>query len=339
MSFDLVPRANVASAIEGLQTTFNLHDIWRIKNPDVKSYTWSQKSPFVFCRLDFWLTSAHLFDHINSVDICPAIKTDHSAITIEVKVIEEQIKGPGSWKLNVSLLTNKDYVDAMERFIPVWINHFNMLFDDKQMSWDWIKFKIREFSIKFSKTVAWNGKKEELELLKTYETLKVIHELCPSDDSFYNLEKIKAQLELMEQKKTEGIIVRARAHWHEYGEKSNKYFLNLEKRNHIRKHIRKLNLSGVITSNPFEILEGVKTFYKSLYTSKRVDLNGEDSRGFFENENIPKLSEEFKEICEGRVRIEKITEVLKSFKDNKVPGIDGLPAEFYKAFWHLLGEH
>ena len=204
------------------------------------------------------------------------------------------------------------------------------------MSWEWIKFKIREFLIKFSKTVAWNRKKEELELLKTYQTLKVIHELCPTDDSFYNLEKIKAQLELIEEKKTEGIIVRARARWHEYGEKSNKYFLNLEKRNHIRKHIRKLNLSGVIMSNPFEILEGVKTFYKNLYTSKRVDLSGEDSRGFFENENIPKLSEEFKEICEGRVRIEEITEVLKSFKDNKVPGIDGLPAEFIKLFGGYL---
>ena len=124
----LVPRANVVSAIEGLQTTFNLHDTWRIKNPEVKSYTWSQKSPFAFCRLDFWLTSAHLFDHINSADICPAIKTEHSAITIEVKGIEEQLKGPGSWKLNVSLLTNKDYVDVMERFIPVWINHIPICF-------------------------------------------------------------------------------------------------------------------------------------------------------------------------------------------------------------------
>ena len=43
-----------------------------------------------FCRLDFWLTSTHLFDHINSVDICPAIKTDCSVITIEFKLIEEQ---------------------------------------------------------------------------------------------------------------------------------------------------------------------------------------------------------------------------------------------------------
>ena len=81
----LVKRANVVSATEGLQTTFNLHDNWRIKNPEVKSYTWSQISPFFFCRLDFWLTSAHLVDHINNVDICPAIKTDHLAITIEFK--------------------------------------------------------------------------------------------------------------------------------------------------------------------------------------------------------------------------------------------------------------
>ena len=35
--------------------------------------------------------------------------------------------------------------------------------------------------------------------------------------------------------------------------------------------------------------------------------------------------------------IEEITEVLSSCKDNKVPGIDGLPTEFYKKFWHLLG--
>ena len=45
--------------------------------------------------------------------------------SIESKVIEEQLKGPGSWKLNVSLLTNKDYVDTMGCVIPVWINQSN----------------------------------------------------------------------------------------------------------------------------------------------------------------------------------------------------------------------
>ena len=41
----------------------------------------------------------------------------------------------------------------------------------------------------------------------------------------------------------------SRARWLEHGEKSTKYFLSLEKRNHTRKHIRKLCLSGVITTS------------------------------------------------------------------------------------------
>ena len=31
----MIPRANVVSAINELQTNLNLHDIWRVKNPDV----------------------------------------------------------------------------------------------------------------------------------------------------------------------------------------------------------------------------------------------------------------------------------------------------------------
>ena len=37
-------------------------------------------------------------------------------------------------------------------------------------------------------------------------------------------------LERFYNKKTEGIIVRSRARWHEHGEKSNKYFFKLRKK-------------------------------------------------------------------------------------------------------------
>jgi len=46
-----------------------------------------------------------------------------------------------------------------------------------------------------------------------------------------------------------------------YGEKSTKYFLNLEKRNHIKKHIRKLHIGGVIKTDPFCILKEQETLY------------------------------------------------------------------------------
>ena len=94
----------------------------------------------------------------------PAIKTDHSAITIEFQSIDQQLKGSGFWKLNVSLLLKKDYVEEMELNIPIWRNESISFFQDQQMSWEWMKYRIREFLINFSKRIARGSRREELVL-------------------------------------------------------------------------------------------------------------------------------------------------------------------------------
>lgn len=58
---------------------------------------------------------------------------------------------------------------------------------------------------------------------------------------------------------------------------------------------------------------------------------------FFENAEIPKLTEELHKVCEGKESVKEITETLAIFKENKVPGNDGLPTEFYQKLWHLVG--
>ena len=69
-------------------------------------------------------------------------------------------------------------------------------------------------------------------------------------------------MELFYEEKVKGIIIRARARWHEQGEKSTKYFLNLEKRNHIKKHMGKLNINGLVTTDPFNILSEQRRFHQ-----------------------------------------------------------------------------
>ena len=76
----LTPRKSVVKTIESLQDELDLVDIWRIKNPTKKSFTWGQNSPMVFCCLDNWLIANSLYDSVTGTDIIPAIKTDHSAI-------------------------------------------------------------------------------------------------------------------------------------------------------------------------------------------------------------------------------------------------------------------
>ena len=52
---------------------------------------------------------------------------------------------------------------------------------------------------------------------------------------------------------------------------------------------------------------------------------------------IPTLSNESRQLGKGIISLEECTKVLNSFPLNKVPGNDGLPVEFYKTFWNLVG--
>ena len=38
----MIPRQSVINVIEQLQSERDLHDIWRVKNPTIRSFTWSQ---------------------------------------------------------------------------------------------------------------------------------------------------------------------------------------------------------------------------------------------------------------------------------------------------------
>ena len=106
----MIPRKSVVSSLECLQSELELVDIWRVKNPQTRSYTWSQKSPVILCRLDFWLISNNLCDFVNSTDIIPAMRPDHAAVSLNLGEIGKA-KGPGMLKMNVSLLGDKEYLN------------------------------------------------------------------------------------------------------------------------------------------------------------------------------------------------------------------------------------
>jgi len=70
-----------------------------------------------------------------------------------------------------------------------------------------------------------------------------------------------------------------------------------------------------------------KTYY-NLYKTKAVDTNS--IKSFLNNLGIPQLSEEQKLSCEGQITIEECKGILETFENNKSPGNDGIPSEFYK---------
>ena len=152
-----------------------------------------------------------------------------------------------------------------------------------------------------------------------------------------NLSESKSNSDFQTEK-TRDAIIRSRARWYEHGEKNSKYFLNLEQLNYRRKHISSLiNHNGTRISDPKEILNEERNFFKELYASRNVDPNSEEFRDFF---NVDfQLPEEMASTCEGEITLAECTKTLSMMQNNKSPGSDGLTTEFYRAFWDIISTY
>ena len=71
---------------------------------------------------------------------------------------------------------------------------------------------------------------------------------------------------------------------------------------------------------------------------KTVDISLKFSSFINDLTDVPYLAEEKRNVCEGILRYDECFNVLQTFQKNKSPGNYGLTAEFYLAFWPLLGK-
>ena len=154
----------------------------------------------------------------------------------------------------------------------------------------------------------------------------------------YDFDAAKYEYELLFDYIVRGNIVRSRINWCEKGEKNSKYFLNVENARSGRATIRRLfDSKGKTTVNPESIMNELKEYYQNLYSNQDSDLNEELCSTFLDNNNIPILSEESMMACEGKLSFVECYEALQMFSNGKAPGNDSFTADFYKAFWNLLG--
>ena len=95
----------------------NLLDVWRVSNDDSRKYTWRRLNPVIKqARLDFYLISENMFQFVTDTQIIPGYRTDHSGITLKLKLIDSE-RGRGYWKFNNTLLKDKDYVSLIKNTI------------------------------------------------------------------------------------------------------------------------------------------------------------------------------------------------------------------------------
>ena len=322
-----------AKQIYEIAETNDLIDVWRTFNEDKRRFTWRSftKNGRVSSRLDFWLISSHLMFDVENTVIEPSIKTDHSLIKINLNLKKTPERGRGFWKINNSLLMDKDYTKLINSLLENCAAKFQNV-QNKALVWDCIKCEIRGATIQFAVQKA-NEKRQ-------YETnlraeLKVLEDKLDNNEEVMDIyNTVKKDLEQIEEEKLRGNIVRSRAQLIEEGEKCSKYFMNLENRNYRTKCITTLLKDEIKISKQPDILDECKRFYEHLY-SKSMECNLFEKCQFFKTNHI-ELNEIEKEICETKLCLEECYESLLKLSNNKTPGCDGISVKFYKVFWDKI---
>ena len=118
----LEPKYSSISAVAQLQNSRDLIDIWYLRFPHTRRYTFRQPNSFLQRRLDYFLVSDFLQDHTKHVDNIPAVNTDHSTIVLQLSKIEDPIRGPSYWKFKNSLFDNNNYIDGMRDELSRFLN-------------------------------------------------------------------------------------------------------------------------------------------------------------------------------------------------------------------------
>lgn len=328
---------NYRIALASLFERYGLVDAWRVLNPTSKRFTWRRKNPIQQSRLDYWYISTHLLYNINSTDIKPSYRSDHSAITLDLIRNTTKQRGPGFWKFNSVLLSDVDYCEYTRGMIERYRKEYEYM-SDHALKWDLIKSEIRAATIAYSKTQARLKRQYEKDLYTEIERLE--KELCTNavPDIISEYSENKQKFEELQDEKTRGAILRSKADHIEYNEKNCKYFLNLEKSNYNAKHIKKLiTESGNELNSQEDILEYEESYYKTLLSSKFTDNVFESRKAlfdnFFKNTPIPHISANSRQLCENDISVEECKKALDSLPSGKSPGSDGFTTDFYKFFW------
>ena len=309
-----------------MTSQLQLEDGWRIRNPEIREYTFFSDVGF-HSRLDRVYTPLNSRTKITSIFHKPFAHSDHSSV--HVVFSESQVPfGPGTWCLNQTLLSDPDYVTKVQAFWTKWQARKSS-FSNLLKWWDSGKKAIKALSIAFSKQKSKTKNKITKSLYKRLRNAQ--NQAKPS-----LIFKLKSKLREREVKAAQEHYLSLRIKWMEEGEDCTKYFLNLQSKSKDTSKVFTISdeKGKTFTSNE-DIIKTFTSFYQDLF--KEVPVCSETQENLLTNIRLS-LSDDQKSESERPFCKNDFKHALSQLPNGKSPGKDGLPAEFYKTFWNIIGD-
>lgn len=216
----------------------------------------------------------------NFIDM--AYRSDHSMITLVINLNDIE-RGKSYWKHNNSLLTDKEYLNIINKHIaaikkqyavPVYNfeqienipdSEIQFIISD-QLILEVLLMELRGQSISYASFKHKERNKVEQTLIENIRSIKNNLE----ENKIENLENLKTQLNDIRQEKLKGHVIRSRAKHIDQGEKPTKYFYGLEQHDYISKTISKTEKEdGSLVTDRKEILKETD-FFINVYIQRKI---------------------------------------------------------------------
>lgn len=307
---------------------FHLKDVFGVRVSDSDFFTWSSSNFSVRSRIDYCLISKDI--KVEDFNLHPVFFSDHSLLYTELDIQAKTNFGKGVWKLNVLLLKEEKIVQRFRGMYRNW-QTVKCLYNSVGEWWEDVKKRVKVFFINEGRKIA---KGERYKLGKLQGKLQRLYIMLRDGfDVANDITITKMKMSKLYRSFSRSIIFRSRVRYCEENEKCTRFFF--KKMNPGKKAIHSLfDINGVEQSSSEAVLGCAKSFYEELYDVKEIEGSWLE---FYLSKIDVKLSDTERQKLEKEISLEELGRAVKSFKKNKVPGIDGLPIEFYDLFWDLVG--
>ena len=230
-NYTRINNPNSRKRVIEMMNEVNLVDIYRYLHPDTVRFSWRRRNPQKQARLDYFLVTSSMVDIIEKCDIKCSYRSDHSIVQMDISLSDFKI-GKGIWKMNNSLLKNKDYLHLINEVIqneklkyalPVHsydymkkaTNHINFSIDDDDIL-EQLFLSIRGETVKYATYLKKQNNQQEIKLI---EDIKNLEKLSDNQRLSSLLEDKKIELENLRKEKVNGHITRSRIQWLSEGER------------------------------------------------------------------------------------------------------------------------
>ena len=317
--------------------TLNLKDIWFLKNRHIE-YTYVRNN--YGSRIDRVYVK-DLGNYVSKVKLNLVSFSDHSCLITEFNLPSIPNAGKYYWKMNVSLLDDNE---IKEKFKKEWdrICFNKNRFQNLNEWWDlYAKKEIKSFFVKEGKQII--ERKYGMIKYLEYCLNRLYNKINITGDLLYDEVKIlKNRIEELKSDILEGVKIRSRVKEQIEGEKVSAFLIKQQSSVKSKQLINTIKTeanivdkldSNILLKDKDSILMYIKKYFEKLYERESYDEGYQDWFLKFVNK---KLSEEEVKLLKQIVTQKEIFQCIKDMNNNKAPGIDGIPIEFYEKYWDII---